>query len=36
MKEISKKDLLVQLREQGEVDEFAYKANSSTSPCSLN
>lgn len=26
MKEISKKDLLVQLREQGEVDEFAYKA----------
>jgi len=25
MKEISKKDLLVQLREQGEVDEFAYK-----------
>lgn len=26
MKEISKKDLLVQLREQGEVDEFAYRA----------
>ena len=25
MKEISKKDLLVQLNEQGEVDEFAYK-----------
>ena len=25
MKEISKKDLLVQLREQGEMDEFAYK-----------
>lgn len=26
MKEITKKDLLVQLREQGEMDEFAYKA----------
>ena len=26
MKEISKKDLLVQLREQGEMDEFAYNA----------
>jgi len=26
MKEITKKDLLVQLREQGEVDEFAYRA----------
>lgn len=26
MKEISKKDLLIQLREQGEVDEFAYRA----------